>query len=239
MPDQQLINYWQNRSKLIARPYRQLHEQDLPIIEQFVLPLAVEWRQVTSPLRKLQSLIMPINYNQESYQLSDTRNQILFKEEIIPDAFDETAPAVTSRAIFLGGQSGSGKSGLLAAMLQTFSTAESAVIVNSDALREHHPNFTKLQTTNPQQASFLVNPNTILWQQKLIAASVETKRNLILDGTLAGDPTPILATMQRLREAGCFLQVSVLAVPAWVSQFGIYNKYKTVVGSTYRRPLLR
>lgn len=169
---------------------------------------------------------MLINPTQEPYQLSETQNQILFKEEIIPDAFDETAPAVAPRAIFLGGQSGSGKSGLSAAMLRTFSMTESAVIVNSDALREYHPDFTRLQTAHPQQASFLVNPDTILWQQKLIAAAVETGRNLILDGTLGGNPAPIQATMQRLREAGYVVQVSVLAVPAWVSRFSIYKRYE-------------
>lgn len=148
---------------------------------------------------------MLVSPEQEPYLLSEIQNQLLFIEEILPDAFDETAPAVAPKAIFLGGQSGSGKSGLSIAIQKTLLEAEQAVIINSDALREYHPDFPSLQKTDVSQASFLVNPDTVKWQQRLIANTVETKRNLILDGTLGGSPNPIRETIRMPRDAGYYL----------------------------------
>ena len=172
---------------------------------------------------------MSVSPKQKPYLLPETENQLLFTEEILPTAFDETAPAATPKAVFLGGQSGSGKSGLSAFILRTFSETEQAVIINSDALREYHPAFPGLQKTDVNQASFLVNPDTVKWQQQLIAAAVNTKRNLILDGTLGGNPAPIRETMQMLRSAGYQIQLSVLAVPARLSRSGIYKRYEDQV----------
>ena len=100
------------------------------------------------------------------------------------------------------------------------------VLVNSDALREYHPAFADLQRTDADRASFLVNPDTVIWQQKLINVAIENKRNLLLDGTLGGNPIPILTTMQRLHSEEYTIQVSVLAVPAEQSRLGIYKRYE-------------
>ncbi|MCY7357116.1 MAG: zeta toxin family protein, partial [Rudanella sp.] len=169
---------------------------------------------------------MSISTAQQTYLLSETENQLIFLQDILPDAFDETSQTFSPKAIFLGGQSGSGKSDLALAMQQSFSEVEGVVIVNSDALREYHPNFLWLQKNNPDQASFLVNPDTFKWQQKLIAATVESGRNLILDGTLGGDSAPILQTMKQLKTSGYSVQLSILAVPARLSRLGIYKHYE-------------
>lgn len=55
---------------------------------------------------------------------------------------------------------------------------------------------------------------------------METKRNIILDGILGGSPEPILETAEMFRENGYFLQVSILAIPAQLSRFGIYKRYE-------------
>jgi RimJ/RimL family protein N-acetyltransferase len=130
------------------------------------------------------------------------------------------------KVIFLGGQSGSGKSRLAEFHRTQFSNAGGVVVVNSDALREYHPQFAHLQQTQFEKASFLVNPDTVKWQQKLVKAASESGRNLILDGTLGGDPAPIRQTMQQLRERGYSVQLSILAVPALLSRLGIYKRYE-------------
>lgn len=129
----------------------------------------------------------------------------------------------------MGGQSGSGKSSLAQYVSESISKEEGSVIINSDALREYHPDFPTLQRTNADQASFLVNSDTVKWQQQLIAVIVETNRNLILDGTLGGSPDPIRETMRMLRDAGYYLQLSVLAVSARLSRLGIYKRYEDQV----------
>lgn len=171
---------------------------------------------------------MPRKPNQEQYILSQERNQAIF-DRIKRNLLVNSIKAKNPQAIFLGGQSGSGKSSLAEYLSNNVNENEGCVIVNSDALREYHPEFPFLQKTDVDQASFLVNPDTIIWQQKLISTTIETKRNILLDGTLGGNPAPILKTIQLLRKGGYQVQVSVLAVPARLSRFGIYKRYEDQV----------
>lgn len=188
---------------------------------------------------------MSINAEQIPYYLPEEKNQDIFDNDILPAAFFGSEPAHekikdiilkdgegmvfirhTPKAIFLGGQSGSGKSSLTEFHYSQFVKAGGAVVVNSDALREYHPQFPYLQQSQFEKASFLINPDTIKWQQKLTRTASETGRNLILDGTLGGDPAPIRHTMQQLREKGYTIQLSVLPVPAVSSRLGIYKRYE-------------
>ena len=171
---------------------------------------------------------MPRNPNQEQYILSQERSQAIF-ELIKQNLLRISTTSPHPQAIFLGGQSGSGKSSLADYLSDTVSQKGGSVIVNSDALREYHPDFAILQKTDTDQASFLVNPDTIKWQQQLIAATVESKRNLILDGTLGGNPDPIRETMRMLRNADYYLQLCILAVPARLSRLSIYKRYEDQV----------
>lgn len=163
---------------------------------------------------------MPL-LTQSQFILSKADNQAIFDRRI-SRLLRPSTPVTSPTALFLGGQPGSGKSSLAQFHLQQFADRGGVVLVNSDALREYHPAFAELQRTDADQASFLVNPDTVVWQQKLIGAAIENKRNLLLDGT----PAPILATMQRLREAGYAIHVSILAVPAEQSRLGIYKRYE-------------
>lgn len=191
---------------------------------------------------------MSINAEQIPYYLPEEKNQDIFDNDILPAAFFGAEPAhekiiditltdgegmkfITHKpkAIFLGGQSGSGKSGLAEFIRRQFSKAGGAVVVNSDAFREYHPQFPYLQQSQFDKASSLVNPDTIKWQQKLIRSTSESGRNLILDGTLGGDPRPIRQTMQQLREKGYTIQLSILAVPAVSSRLGIYKRYENQI----------
>ncbi|MBO0939410.1 GNAT family N-acetyltransferase [Fibrella sp. HMF5335] len=163
---------------------------------------------------------------QDQFLLSEIDNQIIFDRYISPRSLRNSTSVTNPTALFLGGQPGSGKSGLAQYQLKQFADRGGVVLINSDALREYHPAFANLQRTDADRASFLVNPDTVIWQQKLINAAVGNKRNLLLDGTLGGNPAPILATMKRLRSAGYTIQVSVLAVPAEQSRLGIYRRYE-------------
>lgn len=192
---------------------------------------------------------MSITAEQIPYFLSEEENQKTFDSLILPEFFSDTVPAhkmiyglsfpgkrgdktelksITRKpkAVFLGGQSGSGKTRLADFHRRQFTKAGGVVVVNSDELRTYHPQFPYLQQTQFKEASSLVNPDTIKWQQKLIRATSESGRNLILDGTLGGDPAPICQTMQQLREKGYVIQLSILAIPARLSRLGIYEQYE-------------
>ncbi|CAN5459977.1 hypothetical protein BH09BAC4_BH09BAC4_13040 [soil metagenome] len=169
---------------------------------------------------------MPQKISLERYILSEEENQKIFDEDIKFKLSSVSIRIKKPFAIFLGGQSESGKGSLENYLSAQLIQNGKALIINSDALREFHPNFANLQKTETIKASFLVNQDTIKWQQKLIALAIKLRCSLIFDGTLGGHPEPILETMRMLREKEYQLQVSVLAVPARLSRFGIYKRYE-------------
>jgi len=173
---------------------------------------------------------MPQKISQVQYTLSEEENQNIFDNYIKIDLRPNSINLKNRKpsAIFLGGQSGSGKSSLVEYLYFRLKRAEKdiTIIVNSDKLREYHPAFATLQKTYSNQVSFLVNPDTIKWQQKLIDFGVSIRCNLILDGTLGGSSEPILKTMHVLQAKGYRMQVCMLAVPARKSRFGIYERYE-------------
>lgn len=170
---------------------------------------------------------------QVQYTLSEEENQTIFDEYIKTDIRPNSINLRNRKpfAIFLGGQSGSGKSSLLEYLYLQLKRIEkdTTITVNSDKIREYHPDFGILQETQPNQASVLVNPDTVKWQKKLIDFAISIRYNLILDGTLGGSPEPILQTMYMLREKGYHLRVCLLAVQACKSRFGIYKRYEDQV----------
>jgi RimJ/RimL family protein N-acetyltransferase/energy-coupling factor transporter ATP-binding protein EcfA2 len=172
---------------------------------------------------------MPVNDDQKPYLLPALANQKLFETSILPSALAVSLPSEHPEAIFLGGQSGSGKSSLanfLRVVRQEPFILRWYVVVNSDALREYHPAFEYLQKIDPLRASYLVNPDTVIWQQKLIEATIAARRDVLLDGTLGGHAELIVQTMRRFKEKGYLLKACVLSVPARLSRFGIYKRYE-------------
>jgi RimJ/RimL family protein N-acetyltransferase len=167
---------------------------------------------------------------QDQFLLSEVDNQSIFDRQISYSVLRNATSVAAPSALFLGGQSGSGKSGLAQYHLKQFADIGGVVLINSDALREYHPAFAGLQRTDADRASFLVNPDTVIWQQKLINAVISARCNLLLDGTLGGNFAPILQTMQRLRSEGYLIQISLIAVPAYQSRLGIYQRYQDQVG---------
>ena len=175
---------------------------------------------------------MQVNDDQKPYCLSESDNEAIFKDFIEPTYISGTRLFEKPLAVFLGGQSGSGKSSLAIYYQKKLTWLGGYVVVNSDALREYHPSFATLQKTSTTNASYLVNPDTISWQKKLIIAAMRERRNLLLDGILAGDIEPILTTMSRLRMDAYQLEIGMLSVPARLSRFSIYNRFEDQWQST-------
>ncbi len=162
--------------------------------------------------------------SQSEYKLSDSENDTIFIEQIEPRFLARSLLSSNPIAIFLGGQPGSGKSSLAIYYRQQFDQS-GIVVINSDALREFHPAYSTLQAIHPEQASYLVNPDTIIWQQKLIESAKLARKNILLDGTLEGNVEPIRQTIEQLRQNGYVIGISVMAVPAYQSRLGIYQRY--------------
>ena len=175
--------------------------------------------------------------SQEPHILPEPTNQAIFNQYIQPALLRFSKPVAAPVVLFLGGQPGSGKSSLAAYHGKRFGdTGDGIVTINSDELREYHPDYAALQRTNPDHASFLVNPDTRAWQRKLIASAIAQRRHILLDGTLGGPVEPILETMQLFRQAGYVVWASLIAVPAYLSRLGVYQRYlHQVIGKGHGR----
>lgn len=128
-----------------------------------------------------------------------------------------TARAVEQpRAVVLGGQPGSGKSGLAYEATKELSKEGGSVLIDADRMRENNPQYKALLKTDPQNAADKTQAEAGAWSNRLTVAAMESKRNLVIDGTMRS-PENIKALAEGLRDNGYKVDVRVMAVPEDVS----------------------
>lgn len=131
-------------------------------------------------------------------------------------ALDHTVAQEKPRAILLGGQPGSGKSELARMAQHELSQNGRAVVIDADKLRERNPAYWALSITDPKNAADLTHKEAAEWARRLTTATVQGRRNLVIDGTMR-DPKGILTLAAKLREHGYTVEARVIAVSPEVS----------------------
>lgn len=130
--------------------------------------------------------------------------------------FANAAPTDHPKAILLGGQPGSGKSGLASAALREFSGHGGAVLIDADRMRERNPEYRDLLKFDPQNAADRTHAIAGAWAIRMTAEAIASKRNVVVDGTMR-NPENIKALAERLKANGYEVHVRVLAVREEVS----------------------
>jgi predicted ABC-type ATPase len=132
-------------------------------------------------------------------------------------------------AIFLAGQPGSGKTILRNHLLDTLQLQSASVVINTDDLREYHPAYKELTAKKSgfADASYLVNPDSVIWANRLREDAIKKKTNILFDVTLGGDPAIYSNTMAELKKEGYELFLAVLAVKQEMSRLGIHLRYES------------
>lgn len=131
-------------------------------------------------------------------------------------ALDHTVAQEKPRAILLGGQPGSGKSELARMAQHELSQNGRAVVIDADKLRERNPVYQALSITDPKNAADLTHKEAAEWARRLTTATVQGRRNLVIDGTMR-DPKGVLTLAAKLREHGYTVEARVIAVSPEVS----------------------
>ena len=131
-------------------------------------------------------------------------------------ALDHTVAQEKPRAILLGGQPGSGKSELARMAQHELSQNGRAVVIDADKLRERNPVYQALSLTDPKNAADLTHKEAAEWARRLTTATVQGRRNLVIDGTMR-DPKGVLTLAAKLREHGYTVEARVIAVSPEVS----------------------
>ncbi len=165
---------------------------------------------------------------QQQYKLSAIKSEGIYCNLIITDYLNKGQSSLAPKAFILGGQPGCGKTNLRNAIEKEIGV-EGAVIINSDALREEHPNFKNLQKDHFEHAPVIVDTDASLWLKRLFQDAIAAKKNIIFDQTLGSNISVINTSLQELKNAGYEVTVCMLAIPPIISQLQIYKRYEEQV----------
>lgn len=160
-----------------------------------------------------------------SLELSDSQKERIFekiKKKYIPEQFPSSNP----QGVILGGQPGSGKSGLPKQIIQEFK--EAFIFISTDDLRLYHPAYESLQQNAEtiQNAANNVSIYANYWTEKLIKYCIENKYNLIIDSTLGGKIQSNYDTIAMFIDNGYQVHLRVMSVPAIISKLSIFLRYE-------------
>lgn len=119
-------------------------------------------------------------------------------------------------AILLGGQPGSGKSGLVSYAMEEFVDKGGVVLIDADKLRVFNPEYRRLTLEDPVHAADRTQKAAGEMVMQLLKATVDNRRNLILDGTMR-NPDSVKELAEKLVSEGYEVQARVMAVNPEIS----------------------
>ncbi|MXQ53054.1 zeta toxin family protein [Shimazuella alba] len=164
------------------------------------------------------------------------------QEEIYAELIEEmeayTKPVGNPEIVILGGQPGCGKGGLISLSKERFPDGN-VFILNGDELRKEHPHSSQILKQNEQHYATLTDVVVRDWTSRLFTHAMETKRNIIFEGTMRTDQ--ICRTIEDLFHRGYKITIQVMAVSEKDSILGIHERYeaqKAQIGYGRMTPLL-
>ncbi len=146
----------------------------------------------------------------------------IFETIIAPHYLAKLKPQRDPRAIFLAGQPGAGKGGMGQNAKQQLGDC---VIVDLDELRPFHPRYAEYQLSDPDNAASMVHPDASAWAKELIKKAIESRLNIIVDGTLA-NPESAVSKIEQFKEGGYKVEVHAIAVKKEISAEGVRARYE-------------
>lgn len=156
--------------------------------------------------------------------LGGSEHARIFQQRIIPGSGLETATShERPKAVILAGQPGAGK-GRLGSSAQIELVGD-AVVIDPDALREHHPGLDDFQRENPYTWSGRTHPDASAWADELLDATSSAKKNLVFDTTLSNGEWTSETLIKGLQEKGYDVEVRVVATPKLESELGVDRRF--------------
>ena len=159
-----------------------------------------------------------------SYRLEASSHESVYKEEIEPAYFLTSSPVERPKLIIVGGQPGAGKTKVLEMAKKKFAD-NNVVVVNTDDLREYHPQFEELAIADDRQCASHTHEDASGWNHQLLSRSLETRRNVILEGVFKNSKK-LLDIAELARKHGYEVSFSVVAVNKRFSIWGIHKRYE-------------
>jgi len=160
----------------------------------------------------------------EPYKLGATLHESIYTNKIAARYLPKSLPQAQPCAGIIGGQPGSGKSGITDIAIGRFRET-GFVLVDADKLRRFHPDYMRLMKADDKLAANLTHPDAGKWAERLMRDGVAVRRHIIIDQT-SRDPVAMAKMTQGLKRAGYRVELHVIASPERVSEQRIYERYE-------------
>ncbi|MCW5824598.1 MAG: zeta toxin family protein [Cyanobacteria bacterium TGS_CYA1] len=160
----------------------------------------------------------------ESFRLSADEHKSIFAEVIEPAYFLTSSTVANPKAVIIAGQPGAGKTRVLEVTKSEFPD-NNTVIVNTDDLRSFHPKYKDVVSIDDRRAAERTHLDASEWRQQLLDRSMETKRNIILEGVFKNSEQ-LTKIIQKMKDHGYDVTVRFVAVHERYSFWGIHKRYE-------------
>ena len=163
----------------------------------------------------------------ENYELSEAENERIFQSVVVETVLDGVARGIDKpKLILLGGQPGSGKTRSLVPDAEG-DLAESGrpMLIDADQLRENHTGWKEAILADDVTAAEKTHPDARKWVRKACALAIETRCNVILDGTMASQES-IAQVVKQFDDAGYEIDARILAIDGSTSWLGVLYRYE-------------
>lgn len=162
------------------------------------------------------------------YALAERDHERIFQQKVLPAMLPASEGVVNPTAIILGGQPGSGKTGLLNDATREMEARGPTVVINGDDMRAFHPEHSQMQRTDPLNAARYTDYDSGRWVEKLIAAAKKQQVNLVIESTMRR-PEVFAKTASSLRDAGYRVEARALAVPERLSWQSVHQRFEAML----------
>lgn len=132
-------------------------------------------------------------------------------------------PVENPVCVIVGGQTGSGKSGILGYSQKLFAD-NNVIVLNSDEIKPYHPNETEIAKCHPDLYTKITDQESNTWTSKLFEDLRNEKYNIIFEGTMWNNRIADDAIV-KLIDLGYTVIVRGLATSELESKLSVLERY--------------
>lgn len=140
-------------------------------------------------------------------------------------------PSANPTVIMTAGQTGAGKSSIVTALTSDLGLSDTAVTVNTDRVRAHHPALRWLFKHDKRNAHLRTDPDARAWVGMALTHAIEQRYDVVFDGTLSR-PAVAEKIAGQFRDADYQSSIVFMAVPAAYSWLGVLQRCQSHLEQT-------
>jgi UDP-N-acetylglucosamine kinase len=161
----------------------------------------------------------------QRHLLPEQESARIFRDLIVPELLGGAEPRRDPVVVLLGGQPGSGKSRLKAAVLRALEPRGGGVEIDGDNLRGYHPGYDDLLIADDRLAAYYTDLDAGRWLDRSMDVAAQRRVNVVIEGTMRRSEF-VRAIAGRFRGLGYRSEAAIVATPAAMSRLGILQRYQ-------------